>query len=448
MEIAADKLAWLSGRGLAGAQMQALVPDRKHDWLNQMENDWESFVPLVDPDERHSIKGRSIFSLFSRGVGTYRDEWVYAWDRPTLTSKLRLLIDSYENVRAAPDRMAGSSVKWDADLEKNLKRGTQLHFDPKKITSTAFRPFVRRDLYFDKILNGRTYQIASIIGGSNRIISFLGMASSNPLAVLAIDRAYDLCLLKNGNGGTQGVPRFRYLGADRLDNITDWALEQFTAHYGPKSPITRDDIFHYVYAVLHDPVYRETYALNLRREFPRIPFYSDFARWATWGKALMDLHIGYEAVEPWPLKRIDLSMRGGELLKRGKSKDLFEKSADPSAKREADAPKPRLKADKDNGIIELDTQTQLSGVPPEAWTYRLGNRSALEWVLDQHKEKKPSDPTIREKFDTYRFADHKERVIDLLGRVTRVSVETVAITEAMRALPASARETVRKQAAE
>ena len=96
----------------------------------------------------------------------------------------------------------------------------------------------------------------------------------------------------------------------------------------------------------------------------------------------------------------------------------------------------------------MDTQTQLSGVPPEAWTYRLGNRSAIEWVLDQHKEKKPSDPTIREKFDTYRFADHKERVIDLLGRVTRVSVETVAITDAMRGLSASARETGQKQAAE
>jgi predicted helicase len=82
----------------------------------------------------------------------------------------------------------------------------------------------------------------------------------------------------------------------------------------------------------------------------------------------------------------------------------------------------------------LDSETQLSGVPAKAWAYRLGNRSALEWVLDQHKEKTPKDPTIRERFDTYRFADHKEKVVDLLMRVTRVSVETVAITEAMRRL--------------
>ena len=92
----------------------------------------------------------------------------------------------------------------------------------------------------------------------------------------------------------------------RLDNITDWALDQFLAHYKKLArPITKDAIFHYVYAVLHDPVYREKYAQNLKREFPRIPFYKDFWRWADWGERLMALHIGYEAVEPWPLKRTD-----------------------------------------------------------------------------------------------------------------------------------------------
>ena len=94
-----------------------------------------------------------------------------------------------------------------------------------------------------------------------------------------------------------------------------------------------------------------------------------------------------------------------------------------------------MQANKDTGAIQLDSETQLSGVPREAWNYRLGNRSALEWVLDQHKERTPKDPTIRERFNTYRFADHKEKVVDLLARVTRVSVETVAIVEAMRHFP-------------
>jgi predicted helicase len=152
--------------------------------------------------------------------------------------------------------------------------------------------------------------------------------------------------------------------------------------------------------------------VDLKREFPRIPFYADFWRWVEWGQTLMALHIGYETVEPWPLKRIDVP--------------------DEKSRKAGLAPKVILKADKDAGNIRLDSETQLSGVPPEAWTYRLGNRSALEWILDQYKEKTPKDPTIRAKFNTYRFADHKEEVIDLLKRVTRVSVETMKITQAMK----------------
>jgi predicted helicase len=105
---------------------------------------------------------------------------------------------------------------------------------------------------------------------------------------------------------------------------------------------------------------------------------------------------------------------------------------DEKARKAGLAPKCILKADKDGGRIILDSETTLTGIPSEAWDYRLGNRSALEWILDQYKEKKPKDPTIREKFNTYRFADYKEKVIDLLMRVTTVSVRTVAVVESMK----------------
>ena len=234
-------------------------------------------------------------------------------------------------------------------------------------------------------------------------------------------------MMKKGNGGTnQGVSRYRFTKeGTRLDNITDWALKQFTDRYGKSATITKDDIFAYVYAVLHDPVYRETYALNLKREFPRIPLYPDFARWRDWGRVLLDLHIGYETAEPAALTRTDT----------------------PDPKRaEGTTPVVKLKSDPEAGVIVLDADTQLSGTPPEAWRYRLGNRSAIDWVLDQHKEKTPKDPTIREKFNTYRFADYKETVIDLLARVVTVSLKTVAITDAMAALPASAREQTKSPA--
>lgn len=154
----------------------------------------------------------------------------------------------------------------------------------------------------------------------------------------------------------------------------------------------------------------------LNCEFPRNPLLgasaADFWQWVAWGEALMNLHNGYEAVAPFALIRADV--------------------IDAKAQAAGLAPKAMLRADASTGVITLDSETTLTGVPPEAWTYKLGNRSALEWILDQHKEKKPKDPTIRDKFDTYRFADYKEKVIDLLMRVTTVSVETVAITDAMK----------------
>ena len=186
-----------------------------------------------------------------------------------------------------------------------------------------------------------------------------------------------------------------------MSNITDWGLRQFREHYGDDG-ITAEDIFAYVYAMLHDPAYQQRYEVDLLREFPRLHFYEEFAPWAEWGRKLLDLHIGFDSVEPWPL-------------------ECVEKPGSPS--------KVILKADKERNVIVLDDKTTLTGVPYQAWIYRLGSRSAVEWVLDQYKERKPRDPTIRERFNTYRFAGHKERVIDLLRRVCAVSVETMRIVD-------------------
>jgi predicted helicase len=133
----------------------------------------------------------------------------------------------------------------------------------------------------------------------------------------------------------------------------------------------------------------------------------------------MALHLGYESVPPFALQRTD--------------------TPDEKVRAAGQHPKCVLRSEPEHlattGRIVIDTETVLTGIPRAAWDYRLGNRSALDWVLDQHKEKKPKDPTIRAKFDTYRFRDHKERVIDLLARVATVSVETVRIVGAMKGGP-------------
>ncbi len=298
------------------------------------------------------------------------------------------------------------SIKWSRELERHLKNKVRLTFDIEKVEQGFPRPFSKQYLYMDKHLISYVYDWVrfvksgdtekKVIAINNGSILFSSIASNAPL-----DEA---CMLVGG-GTTASFPLYNYdANGERYDNITDWSLQHFRQRYNDKR-ITREDIFHYTYAVLHHPAYRQKYELNLKREFPRLPFYEDFRQWATWGKELMDLHINYETAKPFKLKRVDAQTNS--------------------------TPRPKLKADKAGGTIELDSETVLQNVPPAAWEYKLGNRSALEWILDQYKEKKPSDATIAEKFNTYRFADYKEAVIDLLKRVCTVSIQTVETTNQM-----------------
>ena len=153
------------------------------------------------------------------------------------------------------------------------------------------------DLFIDE---GGSKDAMFPISGRECQRSASGHWFANSLLVLPIDGLADLHF-GSAVDAYQQVPRYRIEEGDSVDNITDWGLEQFREHYQPgrakeKRPITKEAIFHYVYGVLHDPVYREKYAINLKREFPRIPFYADFWKWSDWGEELMNLHIGYETV--------------------------------------------------------------------------------------------------------------------------------------------------------
>jgi len=143
----------------------------------------------------------------------------------------------------------------------------------------------------------------------NLFLAFTDPTSQKPFMVMCGDMPFDMHLVGAASGAS-GLPLYRFLtDGSRVENITDWALKQFEKAYGKNKakPITKDAIFHYVYGVLHDPTYREKYAQNLKREFPRLPFYPDFWSWADWGDKLMRLHIGFETVDPWPLARVERS---------------------------------------------------------------------------------------------------------------------------------------------
>lgn len=415
-ETADEKLSSLANTSLEAMATQTLRPNPRGDWLEQIDDSWDDLISLIDSRAKAS-QHRAIFRISSNGLKSQRDDWVYDSSKRNLAAKVSHLIEVYENTRVNPTYSKAMEVKWDAELVRYRERDLPISYDSSKIVPAAYRPFAQQWLYFDSHLNGRTYKLPQIFRGNqkNNTIVFTDPFAQKPWMSLATSVLPDLHYV-GAAAAAICVPRERYSKENaRLDNITDWALAQFTAHYGDKAKISKDGIFAYVYAVLHDPVYREKYALNLKREFPRIPFYENFWRWRDWGQDLLDLHIGYEAAESFGLKRTDVP--------------------DKKARAAGQTPKPILKSDHDTGVILLDSETQLGGAPPEAWRYMLGNRCAIDWVLDQHREKTPKDPIIREKFNSYRFADHKEKVVDLLQRVTTVSVKTVEITEAMRKAP-------------
>ncbi|WP_366839141.1 type ISP restriction/modification enzyme [Nostoc sp. LPT] len=396
------KLNFLAKTPFDKISFEHINPDEKSNWINLSDNDFDCLIPVISKDVKSGQGEHAIFKLFSSGIKTQRDEWVYDLSKSELENRMKFFVDVYERKRRTSEEL-GFDIKWDSELNNYLKRGISKKFDEGVIITSIYRPFIKKYLYLDKHFNGRTYQLPQIFPNTNIENKAIWIKSGVDAADFCIGIKYIPDVLTNG--GSQCLPLYRYeKDGNRIDNITDWGLTQFQTHY-KDSTITKLDIFHYTYAVLHNPAYRTKYELNLKREFPRIPFYDHFQQWVNWGKQLMDLHINYETVEPYPLKRIDLP---------------FTKNRTPKAK---------LKADTANGTITLDDVTTLEGVPKIAWEYHLGNRCALLWILDQYKEKKPKDPTIAEKFNTYRFADYKEQVIDLLQRVCTVSVETMQIIQ-------------------
>jgi predicted helicase len=410
MEIASDKLAFLRTVKFKEIDFERIRPDKNHHWLNIADNDFEQLLPLANKETKlaKSQKDeRAVFKLFSLGVVTARDEWVYDFNQQNLNDKVLFFIEEYnkqlENYQGNISKI-DMSIAWSEHLKKKFQLNKQITFK-NELRKSLYRPFVMKKLYFDDFLNDRRGSNESFFPESETFNKLIIFTSHSQVPFSTQSSKYMTCIDVGGRP-SQCLSFYRYDKGNRLENITDWGLNQFRSHY-QDNRITKENIFHYTYAVLHHPAYREKYALNLKREFPRLPFYEDFPKWVAWGKQLMDLHLNYETVEKYTLKRIEKKLASNK------------------------ANKPKLKADKEAGKIQLDDITTLQGIPPEAWDYKLGNRSALEWILDQYKEKKPRDQTIAEKFNTYRFADYKEQVIELLQRVCTVSVKTMLIIREM-----------------
>jgi predicted helicase len=370
----------------------------KLEFLEQGAVEWETLVPDADnswltaensAEFRGFLSLNEMFDLHSAGLQTNRDDTVYDWNRERLAERIRQFIADYntEVHRHKADPTAGwpNHIKWSSRLKQALTGGQLVQFKEDRIRPALYRPFDKVWVYFDGVLNHRVYQWPRISGPSIVISDIGWRAPGFNVLLSAVIADLHLCATIDAH---QCFP---------LSHLKDSAVEQFRKHYANDS-ITKEDIFHYLYALLHHPGYRERYAANLKRELPRIPFAPDFAAFAVAGKELARLHVEYESLSPWPLQEDET--KGVAYSQR--------------------VEKMKLSADRQS--LQVNESLTLRGIPAEIFEYRLGSRSALEWVIDQYQVKGASDPN-RE--------DDPGYIVRLIGQVVRVSVETVKIVQSL-----------------
>jgi predicted helicase len=410
---------------------QNITPDDKNSWMiSDHAREYVEYISLGSKEAKRA-KGNnnlhpSIFKTYSLGVNTARDDIAYDFDRTQLQSRVKTFIKNYnaEIVRYGKAKKPSdidafvdySQIKWSEGLKNNLKRKQLAVFDDVKLRTSVYRPFCRQTLYFDALLNERRYQQHIFFPTSqteqeNRVICVSGVGSKKPFHTLISNVIPCLDILEK----TQSFPFYTYDedGTNRTENITDWALQAFQTHYHDTT-ISKWDIFYYVYGALHQPAYREKFADDLKKELPRISYLDDFRKFATIGKQLADLHLNYETGKRYKLEWVT----GDKPL----DTYLYDKLT-PLKKRQ-------ITLDDDSKItvyseLKFNDQLTLKGIPQEAFLYRLGNRSALDWIVDQYKVKKDAHGTIIS--DPNAYSDDEQYIVKLIEQVIYVSVETVRL---------------------
>ena len=420
-----DKYRYLDSKEhYRNIEWKPIIPDRRYTWLTEgLHPEFETFIPM-GTKEAKAAKSEAvdvIFKTYSCGVGTNRDAWVYNFNRNGLMQNMRLTIDTY-NVEVDRWKRRGDQaeslddfvlsddkkIKWSSALKRTLKSGQIAEFADTKIRQSLYRPFTKSNLFFDRVMNHSVHIFPSIFPTpeteqENRVI-WLKVGQEWPMFALMANKIPD----QLPQGGSQCFPFYTYDedGTNRRKNITDWALEQFRAHYRDEA-ITKWDIFHYVYGLLHHPDYRERYQANLKRDLPRLPFGSDFWGFAKAGQRLGEIHIGYEQVPEYQLAFIE------------------------NREVPLDWRVEKMKLSKDKTQLVYNDFLTLDGIPAKAFEYRLGNRSALEWVINQYCVKTDKRSGI---VNDPNRADDPQYIVKLIGKVISVSLETVEIVEGLPGL--------------
>ena len=419
---------------------QDVTPDKHYDWIGQRSEAFAQFYPLGSAEAKAGRADNAIFGLYSLGLATNRDAYIYNFSRKNCAENASQMIRDYLNalqeMEINPQRSADEiavhhtkNIKWSGNLKDHLKRKKKTLFKTDNIRKAAYRPFVPMNGYVDDVFIHRKHQMDRIFpddSGENRMICVPGIGSKKEFSTLIIDITPDLQLMFNG----QCFPRYRYQmqGNDtdttgelpgirkvpwRLDNISDTALCTFREHYSDEhysdDTITKDTIFDYVYGILHAPSYREAFANDLSKEIPRIPFAPDFHAFAGAGKALAALHLGYETCEQYPLSFV------------------FAHDGEPQPHHFRLTEKAMRFATPAKTTLTINEHVRLTGIPEMAHRYVVNGRTPLEWFIDRYKIKRDKESGIVNDPNGW-FADPRD-LVTAIERIVYVSVESTRIIE-------------------
>lgn len=316
---------------------RAITPNEHYDWVDQRSDAFAQFYPMGSEETKAGRADDAIFRLYSQGIKTNRDAYIYNFTYDACAENARLMTQDYlaavseleENPALPVDEVANrhtENVTWVGELIDSLRRQRRTRFDDNYIRKVVYRPFVATNCYADYTFIQRKYQMDRIFPrdySENRVICVPGKGSKKRFSVIMTDAIPDLGL----SDACQCFPRYSYPKSvdtsnptgtfegideapDRIDNISDTALRSFCKHYKDNT-ITKDDIFDYVYGILHAPSYREEFANDLSKMIPRIPYAPDFHAFAEAGVALANLHLNYETCEQYPLKFYLTNNTGG-----------------------------------------------------------------------------------------------------------------------------------------
>jgi predicted helicase len=430
---------------------QQLSPDTHNDWLKKRDAKFSAFIKMGDKRNRNSDV---LFESYSSGVKTNRDAWCFNTSKIQLEENMKGMIAFFnsEVQRYAVHRAEGGTtsvenfidtdakkISWDRSLRNDLRRGRNHSFNPSSVVLSAYRPFFSEWLYFGRDMNNDVSQLPRMFPTSdaeNRVIWVTGTGASLDFTTFISDKIPDL----QGTGKVQCFPLRIYDDVGRSseadlfaggstsyrvrDGITDFGLAHFQAAY-PKEGVGKEDIFYYVYGLLHSPAYRKRFADNLFKELPRIPCVNkgeDFWRFSKAGRELADLHINYENVDRWPV-----TIKEGDLrLANIKNSEAFYRVT-------------KMKFGKagkevDKSTVIYNANITMQDIPPEAYDYVVNGKSALEWVMERQVVKIDKDSTIVNDANRYAIetVGNPAYPLELFQRVITVSMETLKI---VRRLP-------------